>query len=67
MNPYQTPTKDKKSSNRPHYDRSKRRKLTYQSGKRCECCTCGQYFNTSSTIDAHRVGNFGAKKFSRWN
>lgn len=25
-------------------------------GKRCQCCACGEPFNSASTFDRHRVG-----------
>jgi hypothetical protein len=65
MNPIQSPTKDKKSPNLTQYKTQNRRKLTARSGKRCQCMACEQYFNTSSTFDAHRVDNFGVKRFFR--
>jgi len=27
-------------------------------GQRCQCTTCGEYFNRVSTFDKHRVGEF---------
>jgi len=27
-------------------------------GARCQCAVCGKYFNSVSTFDRHRVGNF---------
>lgn len=28
------------------------------SGNRCQCPTCGQFFNSVSVFDRHRVGSF---------
>ena len=27
-------------------------------GSRCQCPACGEYFNSTSTFDRHRVGDF---------
>lgn len=27
-------------------------------GRRCQCAACGDYFNSTSTFDRHRVGYF---------
>lgn len=32
------------------------RKLT---NSRCQCCGCGEYFNSDSAFQMHRVGEFG--------
>ena len=32
------------------------RKLTYS---RCQCSGCGEYFNSDTAFDKHRVGAFG--------
>jgi hypothetical protein len=29
-------------------------------GNRCQCPTCGEYFNRVSTFDKHRVGSYEA-------
>ena len=35
------------------------RKLT---GRRCQCCTCGQYFNGERSFDRHRIGVHGVNR-----
>jgi hypothetical protein len=32
------------------------------SGRRCQCAGCGQYFNSESAFNAHRVGNYAIKR-----
>lgn len=35
------------------------RRLT---GARCKCSACGEYFNSVSVFDAHRVGGYGPER-----
>lgn len=32
------------------------------SGNRCQCPTCGEYFNGVTGFDAHRIGPFDGKR-----
>jgi len=36
-----------------------RRKL---SGQRCQCATCGEYFNSTYAFDLHRAGDYGVNR-----
>jgi len=62
VEPILTPTEEKKDAPR---GRHIRRKLDYQSGQRCECCSCREHFNKTATFEAHRVGSFGRRNTRR--
>ncbi len=31
-------------------------------GRRCQCCGCGEYFNGERGFDRHRVGEYGVSR-----
>jgi len=31
-------------------------------GRRCQCCGCGEYFNGERGFDRHRIGEFGINR-----
>jgi len=37
-------------------------KLHYESGQRCQCAACGEYFRKIKAFENHRVGKFGWNK-----